>query len=185
MKRPVNSPSELLRYLGKIDRVFGVDDLVKKLSASEIARYYTSSSTGYDLFHSSEGSVHMALNYDGQFDTQGFEEQANIVASYLRPMGQPVRVLELGCGKGFNLQCLTQILDRSQLLGIDLTSLHLHKAHGKLRSRRNVHLMGGSFENLPLSGCAVTPTYTATRRHLSLRPGQKSKQECPLRHKQA
>ena len=69
---------ELDRYLNKINTIFPVRHLThQNISADEITNYYRDSSAGYKYFHSNEGAVHMALNYDGVFHKNGYYTQVN------------------------------------------------------------------------------------------------------------
>lgn len=78
---------ELRKYLEKINKIFDVSALaVEEIENQEIIDYYQKSELGYRFFHSPEGSIHMALNYDGVFSEDGYYEQVKIVNGYIEKL---------------------------------------------------------------------------------------------------
>lgn len=142
---------ELKKYLRKIDRIFNIRSLLgEDISSQFVVDYYKQSDYGYRVFHSMEGSVHMALNFDGQFDATGYYGQAKLVREYIAQTGAK-RVLELGSGKGFNSIYLAKAISESRFTGIDLTPDHVAIAEKKRQEVRvnNAHFLVGNFQNLP------------------------------------
>ena len=149
MLDPVTSLSELPRYLHKVASIFDLDEVLSAgTDLPAIARYYSESSAGYDVFHSFEGSVHMALNPDGHFQRSGYQQQALLAYKDLLPRTGD-RILELGCGKGFNLGVLEEFDNTPDYLGIELTPSHALRARKLLKTARNAHVLVGDFHSLP------------------------------------
>ena len=99
-------------------------------------------------FHSSEGAVHMALNFDGKFNTDGYFAQAKIVNEILAKT-QPKNVLELGSGKGFNSIFLGKSHQAVEFIGIDLTPTHVEIAKKSGKGLSNVDFTQGNFQEMP------------------------------------
>ncbi len=133
--------ADLPRYLAKIGKVFDINELLNQnFSSNEIVNYYETSALGYNLFHSKD-SLHMALNSDGKFDSEGYYGQAAIIQEELQPL-QPQNVLELASGKGFNSKYLAEHNPTDvQFIGVDLTPLHVETAQ-----KRSTHIPNLTFE---------------------------------------
>src|SRR5205823_498098 len=106
-EQDISSNTSLSANLKLIRAVYDTEALSRqRMDTAAIIRYYNETDAAYGFFHSRQGSIHLALTYDGHFDQDGFYEQARIVERQierLRQSGYMVRdVLELGCGKGFN-----------------------------------------------------------------------------------
>jgi ubiquinone/menaquinone biosynthesis C-methylase UbiE len=142
--------TELPRYLAKIDRTFGISDLLKlKTDKETIIRYYTESEKAYRVFHSRDGAVHMTLaeNQSSRPDSLG---QARLIAAQAREISAN-KILELGCGKGFNLAYIANVLPKSELVGIDLTPTHVAIAEKKYARLQNLRFRVGDFQSLPFA----------------------------------
>lgn len=138
--------SELPRYLAKIDSLFGIADLLKLPTDNDtVIRYYTESEKGYRLFHSRDGSVHMSLRSNGVSDDN--LGQARLVEAQVREL-KAESILELGCGKGFNVAYLARKFPNAKLFGIDLTPNHIRIATTKYRNIANLHFEIGDFQSL-------------------------------------
>ena len=102
-----------------------------------IVSYFTRSAPLYFFAHSMRGAMHMALNPDGTFHRRGYQAQSLIVERHIRTQGAR-RVLEIGCGRGFNLLNLARRNSDVALVGVDLTPLHVRAARAVARRRRNL-----------------------------------------------
>ncbi|HEY4690857.1 MAG TPA: hypothetical protein VIK33_16215 [Anaerolineae bacterium] len=63
--------------------------------------YYQQSYAAYSFFHSNTGAIHMALNFDGKFDPDGYYGQVRLVHEQVQQV-RPSTVLELASGRGFD-----------------------------------------------------------------------------------
>ncbi len=135
-------------WLKKIDSVFPLQNIIdRNIERESIVDYYRKSSAVYTYLHSYHGCVHMALSPDGIFRKRGFYEQLNEIAGQInRP--QVKNVLELGCGKGFNLLFLAGRFPDVHFSGIDITDKHLAVAQKKSSSVRNLNIAYGDFHQL-------------------------------------
>lgn len=144
----VNSPTDLERYLRKIEKFYDLDLLsAQSIDDDYIVNYYEQSQVGYKVFHSTDGSVHMALNFDGVFDKQGYYEQANFVEEQIRA-NNCESVLELASGQGFNSVYLARLNPGLQFVGIDLTPAHVATAQEASEGLSNVKFSVGDFQQL-------------------------------------
>lgn len=142
--------TELARYLAKIDRTFGISNLFElQADKDTIARYYTESERAYRIFHSRDGSVHMTLTTP---DTPSLKDnlgQARLVQKHVQELSAR-NILELGCGKGFNLAHLARLSPEAELVGIDLTPKHINIASKRYAGLGNLRFILGDFQSLPL-----------------------------------
>jgi arsenite methyltransferase len=138
-------------------------DLPKLLSERRgldvVVPYFTQSAPGYFLAHSMRGSMHMALNPEGSFHRRGYEAQSRIVEGQIHTLGA-VRVLELGCGRGFNLLSLARRNPDVTLDGIDLTPWHVRAARLAAWRRDNVEIQEGDFHRLPYADESFDVVYS-------------------------
>jgi arsenite methyltransferase len=144
-------PNEaLIRDLNQIEQVFGIQELLKgSISESSIVRYYTDSYVGYRMFHSNEGSIHMAVNSNGVFDPDGYEYQARAVDQEIAKLGART-VLEMGSGAGYNALRVARQNPDVEVKGIDITPRHIDAARKAAEHQRNVTFVSGDFHSLPL-----------------------------------
>jgi ubiquinone/menaquinone biosynthesis C-methylase UbiE len=140
--------AELDRYLDKVNIIFPIQNLIQsKIDLKKIKRYYRDSYSGYKYLHSKEGAVHMALNYNGTFDDDGFYAQANEISNIIES-SEIKNVLELGCGKGFNSIYLAKKHPNVKFIGIDITDEHLLTANSKAQDIANLEFSYGDFHDL-------------------------------------
>ncbi|MFA7272288.1 MAG: class I SAM-dependent methyltransferase [Crocinitomicaceae bacterium] len=141
------SEANLNELLQKIERVFNLKSILsEEISKTKIQKYYRDSNLGYNLVHSKEGSVHMAINYDGVFSPDGYYQQVREIAEHLQEKRSDV--LELGCGKGFNSAYLSKEFPLSHFSGIDITERHLDYAKKKAEHVQNLSFKTGDFHQL-------------------------------------
>jgi SAM-dependent methyltransferase len=114
----------------------------------DIENYYTHSFWGYALFHSRDGAMHMALSSDGEFSIDDFSGQAERVTEAIQSMPRCQRVLEIGCGRGFNTRLLSKAFPEVEFVGVDLNALHIQQAKADTRSQKNVTFVKGGFDQL-------------------------------------
>lgn len=147
-KEILTNIKDLNKYILKIEKIFLTKELLsKECDEKDVKSYFKNSSFGYKYLHSKEGSVHMAINYDGIFNEEGSLTQVKEISSLITEKSAKY-VLELGCGKGFNSTYLAKQFPNIQFTGIDLTHEHLLIANKKSKHIDNVTFSNGDFHNL-------------------------------------
>ncbi len=141
---------DLKEMLKLVDKAFGIEKVMKDWDRDIIPEYSAQSGPAYEKFHSAQGCMHGALNDDGVFHPKGYLEQPRAVIRELRRMNGS-RVLELGCGKGFNSLFVAKRLPEVNCTGTDLLEAHMVKARQFARDAdiSNVTYEQGSYEPLP------------------------------------
>lgn len=141
-------PEKLDAYIKKIRSVFPELFNDSILTKDDIKKYYTESYWGYAFFHSWAGSIHMALSKDGKFSKNDYFGQAKHVARRIKDMTSCLSVLELGCGRGFNVGFLSKAIPSANFTGIDLNARHVSSAIRDFGGAPNVRFHQGSFDEL-------------------------------------
>jgi len=130
------SSKGLNECLNKIGRVFDAEELLgEKIDNDYVVKYYAKNSWAYRRFHSTEDSVHMALNFDGNFDKDGYYEQARIINKVIQETGAR-NILELASGKGFNSIYYRHENPMRKLrdVAVPLSSFWYNKKHGTIKT---------------------------------------------------
>jgi ubiquinone/menaquinone biosynthesis C-methylase UbiE len=141
------SEDNLKELLTQIEKVFDTGSILSEnIGKNKIQKYYRESNLGYNLVHSKEGSVHMAINYNGVFHEDGYYQQVREISEHIAD--NLLNVLELGCGKGFNSTYLAKAFPTSTFSGIDITERHLVYAKKKAKSHINLNFKTGDFHQL-------------------------------------
>jgi len=147
-KEIVTNLNELNKYLQKINLIFPAKNVIdQKIDIENILNYYRKSSAVYKYMHSYKGSFHLALNYDGIFNREGFSTQLNEIFELINE-SDVKNVLELGCGKGFNSIFLAKKLPEIKFSGMDITDKYLNIAKRKSRNIKNLNFTYGDFHKL-------------------------------------
>jgi len=137
------------RGLARLGPHFDLPGLLsERRGLDAVVPYFTQSAPLYFFAHSMRGAMHMALNPDGRFHRRGYEAQALIVERHVRTLGAR-RVLEIGCGRGFNLLGLARRNPHVAFVGLDLTPWHVRSARLVAHRRRNLEIDEGDFHHLP------------------------------------
>ncbi len=138
--------SDIKHSLAQLRDIFDVDAFLKQeIGPETIRQYYTHCAWVYGLLHSPAGAVHLALNFDGRYDPNGFSEQPRLVQKQIDAL-RPESVLELASGKGFNTHWLAARNPLVRFQGIDLTPRHV--ALSRRKRRPNVAFEVGDFQQL-------------------------------------
>jgi SAM-dependent methyltransferase len=128
-------------------------DLTRLLSQPRgidaIVRYFTQSAPLYFFAHSARGAMHMAVSADGKFRRRGYVAQSRMVERQVRATGAR-RVLEIGCGRGFNLLQLGRRNPGVAFTGVDLTPWHVRAGRLLAWRQPNVEIHEGDFHELRL-----------------------------------
>ncbi len=154
--------NELQRRIAKLDRVLALDAITRQANGpQQIAEHYENCFGTYRRRHSSEGSLHLALNEGSRFDPQGFGGQAARLLKLWA--GQPqAEVLELGFGQGYNLAWLAPRLPGTRLAGVDITPGHVAHVRALMAERGvgNVDARQGDFHALPWADASFDQVYS-------------------------
>jgi len=141
--------AEIDEGLAELCRHFDLTRLLsERRGLDAVAPYFRKSALGYFFLHSMRGSMHMALNPDGVFHPRGYEAQSRIVEHHIGEIGA-LRVLEVGCGKGFNLLKLARKSPGVAFTGVDLTPWHVRAARLLGWRQRNLEIHEADFHHLP------------------------------------
>jgi arsenite methyltransferase len=147
---PAPFPVTLDAALDMIDRVLGIEAMLKDQGRDRVARYYTQSRIGYDRLHSAKGCMHVALNPGGKFGSDGFLAQPRHVSKLISETGAS-RVLELGAGLGFNARYLARAHPGVAVTALDLLESHVAETRRRAAGEglTNLTCVQGSFLDLP------------------------------------
>ncbi len=121
---------------------------------TETTRYYKKSSFLYQRFHSEEGAMHLPI--EGEKPARHKEKlksQLNQIQQLI-DTEMPKRILELGCGMGFNLNQLAMQNPSIQFTGLDITEHSLHIAKSRSKGLQNIEYLKGNFDSLDSSPIA-------------------------------
>lgn len=129
--------SELQTYLDKTDAILGKDWLDKATSdPAEISSYYNKLRIFYDKMHSKEGAMHFPIKPEGGGShAEGLRFHVNDLDRSIKGIGAK-KVVELGCGVGYNIINLARMNPDVQFLGLDLTPKNINEAQNKANDRR-------------------------------------------------
>jgi arsenite methyltransferase len=142
---PDLSLAECLRIVA---RHFDCEAISNRLiDANAVLEYYRQSDRGYRLFHSKEGAMHVAMNRDEEFRTEGYLGQVELIAERLREI-EANKVLEIGCGVGYNLRNLAERFPDCQFTGMDLSADHVTSVRKEAARSENLDFEQGDFHNL-------------------------------------
>ena len=144
---------ELDALIARVERVHEFDEFGKvEISKSYIKKHYGDIALGFKYFHSFDGCVHMGVSDNDTFHKNDFYAQIKRVATQIKKQRQEsvseFKVLELGCGKGFNISHLAKEFRDIHFVGIDITPKHLAKAKQKVKALRNVEIRNMDFDQL-------------------------------------
>jgi arsenite methyltransferase len=146
-------PLEPLRCaLRRVDARFDIDRMLTEAeedrSLDRVRRYYRASGLGYRLVHSRGGCMHLALTRGATLRPDDHLAQAEAIGRILQATGAR-RVLEIGCGRGYNLRHLARAHPQVTFTGLDLMPPHIRAARRKARGLPNLEVRAGSFDPIP------------------------------------
>jgi SAM-dependent methyltransferase len=144
-----NKTMNIKNIIKEVEVIFPFEKInMLELNEKYTNNYYNDSNLGYKFFHSNEGSVHMALSEDDTFKEEDYLSQLILIEQRLKSINKKeIKVLELGCGKGFNIQYLAGKFKNIDFTGIDITREHLKQAKKRTKSNKNVTIKFMSFDD--------------------------------------
>lgn len=139
---------DLDRCLLKIDQVLNIEELLQEtIGVQEVIDSYQQDDSIFQSFYSLAGSLHVSLSEDNRFHQSGYYSQARMIQKAIEE-AKAERVLELCCGKGFNLIYLAKQNPRVQFEGVDLMPAHIQIAQRRSGSLNNISYRVGNIEEL-------------------------------------
>lgn len=116
-------------------------------SPRSVAEYYHKSAFLYKKFHSPAGAMHLPIEFEKDSHANKLKYQAETVRLEIEKHGYS-KVLELGCGMGFNTTHLAQSLPDVHFSGIDLTPQSIKFAKKSSKDLSNVNFRCADFDQL-------------------------------------
>lgn len=157
---PFGSEASLATDLDVLSRAYnaqGIDDILSAAFDDRAKNgtgyyattedYYTDTEAQLSGVHCPAGAVHFGLDWDGQYRSEGFYEQARLVGELIAERGAR-DVLEVGSGKGFNTIHLARQNPNVHFTGVDLTPAHVRIASERGRGLSNLRFVEGDFHDL-------------------------------------
>ena len=144
----------LTKALERVEKLF----TLAHYKAFDISTDYTKKVYGkngvfYTLFHSFGGSLHMALTDHSKEKKRAHHHQLDKITLALTQQQalypSPFKVLELGCGKGYNLLFLATKFPDLHFIGIDITPAYVGEAKEKVKSLPNVEILQMDMDDIP------------------------------------
>ena len=134
------SLSQALHCVERLFPLVDYQDMV--MSNAYIERLYHENGLFYKLLHSYAGSMHMTISHTDSGRARDHDIQLQKIAEQIESMSrqtnEPLRVLELGCGKGYNILYLAKRFREIQITGVDITESYIQKARSKTKGLENV-----------------------------------------------
>lgn len=149
MFRKIKS-DQLSRYIKRIDELFPHFGSQETVKYSVIEKYYNESYWGYRLLHSGAGAIHMAMSPNGEFSKNDYFAQVEEIGDLIEEEigGNEAKILEVGCGAGFNLAYLASRFPRHKFIGVDIARKNLEAAEDRLSEFSNAKVQYESFDVL-------------------------------------
>jgi ubiquinone/menaquinone biosynthesis C-methylase UbiE len=137
-------------YLAKIRRHFPEFQEERTLALSDVSRYYSESFWGYAFFHSWAGAIHMALSRGERVTKNDYFGQAEEIGTLINSMAKSpgLRILEVGCGRAFNIHYLAVRFPEHAFIGVDIAERNLDAARKQLLGLSNTTLTRDDFHRL-------------------------------------
>lgn len=149
---------DLKSLLQLIDDTFGIDRVLGDRGKDVVREFYEQSGRAFDAAYPDSGCMHLAIDPEGECTLDGYRRQPRAIAKDANDMGAK-RVLELGCGQGFNTLILAHRLPEAEVVGVDLLASHIVSARNAARKaglsnlryeEDDLNALTGSYENFDL-----------------------------------
>ncbi len=143
--------NELRTFLDKTEAIIGRNWLENATSdPEEIASYYSKLRKFYHKMHSQEGAMHFPIKpEEGGSHADGLMFHVKDLDETVKDMDYK-KVIEFGCGVGFNIINLARMNPNVEFIGYDLTenNIRIAKERAGLRNLKNVHFQLGNFDTM-------------------------------------
>ncbi len=139
--------NELKLYLTKFHSLVNSGFLnQEKITDKVVIDYYSRSAFYYRKFHSSKGAMHLPVSFNSiDNHNKKLQYQAQRVEDFINEK-QCSRILELGCGMGFNTNYLARNCPKASFEAIDLNERNLSFAKEQAKELENVTFRQASFD---------------------------------------
>ena len=139
--------------LERVEKIFPLDDFkTLDISGNYTMEIYGKNRIFYTLLHSYGGSLHMALTDHSKAKKRAHHHQLDKIALALTKQQilypNRFKVLELGCGRGYNLFHLAKKFPNLHFTGIDITPAYVLEARRKVKSLPNVEILQMDMDQL-------------------------------------
>ena len=140
---------EIEKYSQIIYNLSGKESIESEVISNNIVSdYYSKSAFFYKKFHSKEGALHLPISFsDKDSHASKLLYQANSIHDLINANGF-TKVLELGCGMGFNSNYLASKNPEVSFTGIDLTLNNIKEASKNAKELNNVNYKQMDFDAL-------------------------------------
>jgi ubiquinone/menaquinone biosynthesis C-methylase UbiE len=144
----------LAECLEIVSKVFDIDSLSQQaIDQASVLDYYRQSDRGYRLFHSKAGAMHVGLNRSGEFSTEVYLGQVDLIGERIDRLGAK-RVLEIGCGFGYNTRNLAERHTGCNFVGVDMSENHIKQATRESKRLPHLDFELGNFQELRFGDCS-------------------------------
>lgn len=143
-------PENLPTYIRKIESLFPEFTAENNVNSNDIRKYYRQSFWGYALFHSWAGAIHMAMSPNGRFSKNDYFRQAEEIEGHLSILEHTLdsTVVEIGCGRAFNIRYLAKKFSDLKFRGLDLSERNLRAARKQTSHITNMSVAKDDFHSL-------------------------------------
>ncbi len=91
----------------------------------------------------------MALSKNGKFSKNDYFRQAEEVEESINNLPEkPQRVLEIGCGRGFNIAYLASRFPDIEFIGVDINDINIQSAKNRVSTLNNASIVNDDFHGL-------------------------------------
>lgn len=145
----MNNLDLLEKDLEKINKIIDIQKLAKEnWQTQTIEKYYQKMDFLYRYFHSKEGAMHFPLYLPNgeKHHAEALTVQSNYIIEQAKKINAK-KVMELGCGMGYNVRYIAEHLKEVESYGLDLSKKHLLFAEKKSKHLSNTHWIEGNLEN--------------------------------------
>lgn len=131
----------------KLERITNVKNfqylLSERQDQNRIKQYYTTNSLPYLQFHNRLGFLHMGISNDGNYKKDDLYVSVGKIDDYIKSNDKS-KVLELGFGRGANLNFLAKRNPNVEFYGIDLSTKPLKQ----YSNNSNIKFVNGDYHNI-------------------------------------
>ncbi|TAE75337.1 MAG: class I SAM-dependent methyltransferase [Bacteroidetes bacterium] len=145
----MNSLVLLQKDLEKINKIISIKKILNQhWQTNTIEKYYQKMDFLYRYFHSKEGAMHFPLYLPNgeKHHAEALTEQANCIINHAKNINAK-KIIELGCGMGYNVRYIAEKLPKVESYGLDLSENHLKFAAKKSKLLPNTNWIIGNLEN--------------------------------------